>query len=127
MCNLNSSTAKKNNTEKANVADKNLKVIKGEAKTTDKQQNNVLSVEEKKEQINKLFLMAEKHNELKNSLKQLEEFKISHDSEVCELRINDSKGKTFKSSNPEAISKMIDFCKTSLETKIEVLENQINI
>jgi hypothetical protein len=85
----------------------------------------ILSVEQKKERIFKLQLMSDKHDALKEELKKLEEFQIGHDSDKCKLHIQDEKGKTFSSNNPDAIRTMIDICTNSVILKIATIEKEI--
>jgi hypothetical protein len=132
----NTATAeKKNGNGKGDVKDlKNnntkLSVIPG-GETEKKEQTSttpapkVFTVEQKKERIFKLQLMSEKHDALKEEMKKLEEFQISHDSEKCKLSIQDDKGKTFSSNNPDAIKTMIDICKNSIILKIAAVEAEI--
>ncbi|MEI6580294.1 MAG: hypothetical protein WCN92_12655 [Eubacteriales bacterium] len=86
-----------------------------------------LTVEQRKERIFKLQLLSEKHDSLKTEMKKLEEFQISHDSDKCRLTIADDKGKEFRSCNPEAIKTMIEICKKSIFSKMENVENDIQL
>ena len=71
-------------------------------------------------------MFSDKHDDLLQQKAKLDEFKISHDSSNCKLELTDGNTRNFRSFDPVAISKMIEFCKESIDVKIAEIENQLN-
>jgi hypothetical protein len=82
-------------------------------------------VEDRILKVNQLFSLVEKHEALLETKKKLSTFKLSTDGNRDTLRILDSKGNDFQTSNTAVIADVMEVLKKSIDAKIAEVENQI--
>ena len=85
----------------------------------------VPTLEELKDKGKTLYILAEKHEEVKAKADHLRNFKLTHQKDVAKIVLSDADGQTFSSSNPKAIAKFIDFCGEQFENTLSELETEI--
>jgi autotransporter translocation and assembly factor TamB len=77
---------------------------------------------EKADRINHLF---DKEEKLTETLKSLKSFNLSADNTSMRLELNDTKGSTFKTHQPQAIAKVVTVLKEEAETKLKECHDEI--
>lgn len=79
------------------------------------------NIEAVKGQICDRYNLVEKHEVLSSQLADLKNFEatISHDAGV---RIQNGSGRSFNSADPQAVKRMIKFCRESIESQISEIE-----
>lgn len=82
-------------------------------------------VEDRILKVSQLFSLVEKHEALLELRTRLKAFKLSTDGNGDNLRLMDSKGNTFQTSNSACIADVLDVLKATIERKISEVENQI--
>lgn len=82
-------------------------------------------VEDRILKVYQLYSVVEKHETLLETRRKLNAFNLSTDGNRDTLRIQDSRGNEFTTSNSAVIGDVIERLKTSLESKISEVENQI--
>lgn len=82
-------------------------------------------VEDRILKVNQLSSLVEKHETLQETKKKLKAFKLSTDGSRDTLRISDSRGNEFTTSNSAVIADVLDVLKTSIDKKISDVEAQI--
>jgi hypothetical protein len=85
----------------------------------------VQPVEDRILKVNQLFALVEKHETLLETKKKLKSFKLSSDGSRDTLRIQDSKGNEFLTSNSACIADVLEVLKVSIDKKIADVEAQI--
>lgn len=80
------------------------------------------TTEEIKDKAVVLYHLQQKHNELQNKRRALDEFSITTDRNNATISVVDSKGTKFTSNNPKSINKLIEFWKEEFNTAIEEVE-----
>jgi hypothetical protein len=91
-------------------------------KTESKTPLSVDVLREKSDRLNYLFDKEEKLNE---TLKNLKSFNLSADNNTMRLELNDSKGSTFKTVQPQAIAKVVVLLREEAEAKLKECHNEI--
>ena len=84
-----------------------------------------LTMSQLTERSEKLHLLSVKYNSLQEKRKELERFKISHNSNSAQMSIVDSQGLTFESSNPGSMTQVIEIWKEDFEKAIEATEKEM--
>ena len=84
-----------------------------------------LTISQITERSEKLHLLSCKYNTLQEKRKELERFKIAHNSNSAQMSIVDSQGLTFESSNPGSIGQVIKIWKEDFEKAIEATEAEM--
>ena len=84
-----------------------------------------LTMSQLTERSEKLHLLSVKYNSLQEKRKELERFKISHNSNSAQMSIVDSQGLTFESSNPGSMTQVIEIWKEDFEKVIEATEKEM--
>lgn len=99
--------------------------ITTEVKKETKPVTELPPVEDRIHKVNQLFALVEKHETLLETKKKLKSFKLSTDGSRDTLRIQDSRGNEFTTSNSAVIADVLEVLKVSLDKKIEEVEAQI--
>jgi len=106
-----------------------LSVVKDDTKPAPsiqgKQPPELPPVEDRILKVSQLFSLVEKHETLLETKKKLKAFKLSTDGSRDTLRIQDSRGNEFTTSNSAVIADVLEVLKTSLDKKILEVEAQI--
>jgi len=71
------------------------------------------------------FHLQQKHSELTKKRRDLEEFAITSDSQNATIKVTDNNGKSFSSSNPKSMKRLIEYWKEEFTTAIEEVENEL--
>lgn len=66
-----------------------------------------LSIDELTDKADRVYLLRQKYQEVREKRKQLESFTISHDKNNAQLTLVDAKGLSISTSNPVAIGKLL--------------------
>lgn len=82
-------------------------------------------VEDRILKVQQLMSKVEKHEALNESLRKLHAFKLSSDGSKDVLKISDSKGREFSTSNSTGIADVIETLKKSIAEKIVALEKEL--
>lgn len=82
-------------------------------------------VEDRILKVSQLFALVEKHETLLETKKKLKAFKLSTDGSRDSLRISDSKGNEFHTTNSGCIVDVLEVLKVSIDKKIAEVEAQI--
>lgn len=80
-------------------------VADGKKETTAAQKR--LSIDELTDKADRVYLLRQKYQEVREKRKQLESFTISHDKNNAQLTLVDAKGLSISTSNPVAIGKLL--------------------
>lgn len=83
------------------------------------------TIEELKRKAELLTRFAQKHSELIEKRKQVENFKISHDSDTATVMVHDAKGEVFNSNSPKTIGRLIEFWFEEFTEAIQNIEKQM--
>lgn len=83
------------------------------------------TTEEIKDKAVVLYHLQQKHNELQNKRRALDEFSITTDRNNATISVVDSKGTKFTSNNPKSINRLIEFWKEEFNTAIEEVEAEM--
>jgi len=84
-----------------------------------------LTLQEKINKIENLQLIVEKRERLVGTRSELEKFLTSSNDFNCTLRLNDSDGNVFTTSFTPGVKKVVEFLKTSFDSSIGSIEDQI--
>jgi hypothetical protein len=84
-----------------------------------------LTLQEKINKIENLQLIVEKRERLVGTRSELEKFQTSSNDFNCTLRLNDSDGNVFTTSFTPGVKKVVEFLKTSFDSSIGSIEEQI--
>ena len=84
-----------------------------------------LTLQEKINKIENLQLIVEKRERLVGTRSELEKFQTSSNDFNCTLRLNDSDGNVFTTSFTPGVKKVVEFLKTSFDSSIGSIEDQI--
>ena len=84
-----------------------------------------LTLQEKINKIENLQLIVEKSERLVGTRSELEKFQTSSNDFNCTLRLNDSDGNVFTTSFTPGVKKVVEFLKTSFDSSIGSIEDQI--
>lgn len=82
-------------------------------------------LEDRIHSVLKLTALVDKLEALQEAKKKLKAFKLSSDGSRDSLRLVDSKGNEFSTSNTAVITSVIDVMKTTIDQKISETEKQI--
>ena len=92
---------------------------------TKKELSDLPPVEDRILKINRLTSLVEKHETLLETQQKLNAFKLSTDGNRDTLKISDSKGKEFVTTNSSVIADIIESLKTSVSAKVKEVEAQL--
>lgn len=83
------------------------------------------SLEDRFYKMDTLFALRERYEKLKETLDKLNKFKLSTEGRSDSIAIRDDKGNTFSTSNPDVVTKMVEWLKEDLTKKIKEVDSQI--
>ena len=86
----------------------------------------LLPIEQRLKKLAKLQQLAERREILIDAIENLQGFYISPDGNGCNLRLQDSKAKTFAIAHPIIIGEMVSMAKSKLSAELEKIESQID-
>ncbi|MDR2683992.1 MAG: hypothetical protein LBB53_01260 [Prevotellaceae bacterium] len=109
----------------AEMAKETLAETQKTALTEQLQKPKTPTLQELKDKSISLFHLQAKHSELTNKRRELDEFAITGDRDNAKVVITDVKGKTFQSSSPKTVGKIIEFWKDEFNAAIAETEEQI--
>ena len=98
-------------------------IKKEEPKETE--QPKRLTMEELNDKADGLYLQRQKYQTIKEKIKQLESFTISHDNNNAQLTLIDANGLSIKTSNPQSIGKLLTDWMADLVLHLGVIENEM--
>lgn len=119
---------------KREVAEK--PAIKVEEKTVIKEETNSrfaqllhkrLSIDELTDKADRVYLLRQKFQTIREKRKQLEGFTISHETDNAQLTLVDANGLTITTSNPVAIGKLLADWMKDLNESLEKVEKDIRL
>lgn len=87
--------------------------------------NKRLSIDELTEKAERVYLLRQKYQEVREKRKQLESFTISHDKNNAQLTLVDAKGLSISTSNPVAIGKLLSDWMLDLNNHLAKTEEEI--
>lgn len=107
-----------------------LSVSKGADATNETQNTKALlkpipTVETMREKLEKLNLLFDREEKLRDSKKSLENFRIASDEGTNRLDLGDGKGASFRTSNPTVIKEVIALIMKEIETKLSLTGEEI--
>ena len=92
---------------------------------TTQEQPKRLTMEELNDKADRLYLQRQKYQTIKEKIKQLESFTISHDNNNAQLTLIDANGLSIKTSNPQSIGKLLTDWMADLVLHLGVIENEM--
>ena len=90
-----------------------------------KEEAKPLTIDELKRKAELLTMYAQKHGELTEKRKQVENFIISHDKETATVMVHDAQGEVFQSNSPKTIGKLIEFWLEEFTSAINETESKM--
>lgn len=87
--------------------------------------NKRLSIDELTDKAERVYLLRQKYQEVREKRKQLESFTISHDKNNAQLTLVDAKGLSISTSNPVAIVKLLSDWMLDLNNHLAKTEEEI--
>lgn len=84
-----------------------------------------LSIDELTDKADRVFLLRQKYQDVREKRKQLESFTISHDKNNAQLTLVDAKGLSISTSNPVAIGKLLADWMLDLNNHLAKTESEI--
>ena len=87
--------------------------------------NKRLSIDELTDKAERVDLLRQKYQEVREKRKQLESFTISHDKNNAQLTLVDAKGLSISTSNPVAIGKLLSDWMLDLNNHLAKTEEEI--
>lgn len=84
-----------------------------------------LSIDELTDKADRVYLLRQKYQEVREKRKQLESFTISHDKNNAQLTLVDAKGLSISTSNPVAIGKLLTDWMSDLNNHLAKTESEI--
>lgn len=87
--------------------------------------NKRLSIDELTDKAERVYLLRQKYQEVREKRKQLESFTISHDKNNAQLTLVDAKGLSISTSNPVAIGKLLSDWMLDLNNHLAQTEEEI--
>ncbi len=87
--------------------------------------NKRLSIDELTDKAERVYLLRQKYQEVREKRKQLESFTISHDKNNAQLTLVDAKGLSISTSNPVAIGKLLSDWMLDLNNHLAKPEEEI--
>lgn len=87
--------------------------------------NKRLSIDELTDKADRVYLLRQKYQEVREKRKQLESFTISHDKNNAQLTLVDAKGLSISTSNPVAIGKLLSDWMLDLNNHLAKTEEEI--
>lgn len=84
-----------------------------------------LSIDELTDKADRVYLLRQKYQEVREKRKQLESFTISHDTNNAQLTLIDAKGLSISTSNPVAIGKLLTDWMSDLNNHLAKTESEI--
>lgn len=93
---------------------------------TEKKEEPVLqlpiSIEKLADKAERLFLLKQKYQEIKDKRKQVDNFAIAHDNNNAQLNLVDANGMSIKTSNPISIKKLLSDWVIDLDAHLSRVE-----
>lgn len=83
-------------------------------------------IEARLKKLNEINELADRREVVKEAIQNLAGFYISPDGTNCNLRLQDSKGKTFAIAHPSVIGEMVSLATAKLTTELERIETLID-
>ena len=87
--------------------------------------NKRLSIDELTDKAERVYLLRQKYQEVREKRKQLESFTISHDKNNAQLTLVDAKGLSISTSNPVAIGKLLSDWMVDLNIHLVLTDEEI--
>ena len=75
--------------------------------------------------LDELRELAQRRETVAEAIQNLTEFYIAPDGRGCNLKLQDSKGKTYAIAHPSVIGEMVSLAKNKLTTELANIENSI--
>ena len=83
------------------------------------------SIEARLKKLDELQELAERRETVAEAIQNLDDFYIAPDGRGCNLKLQDSKGKTYAIAHPSVIGEMVSLAKTKLSAELTKIENSI--
>lgn len=119
-------------TEKEETKEQVSAKVETPAQTSKKESSSVvaapnkrLSIDELTDKAERVYLLRQKYQEVREKRKQLESFTISHDKNNAQLTLVDAKGLSISTSNPVAIGKLLSDWMLDLNNHLAKTEEEI--
>lgn len=90
-------------------------------------QKHIPTIQEMQEKAEKMHILSLKYNSLSIKKRELELFSISHDGDTARMRLTDTKGMEFESSNPTCIRQLLEIWKKSYADALAKTEEEMRI
>jgi 2-oxoglutarate dehydrogenase complex dehydrogenase (E1) component-like enzyme len=87
---------------------------------------SVPTIEQKLKKLEEINELVERREVVTDAIQNLAGFYISPEGTGCNLRLQDSKGKTFAIAHPAVIGEMVSMAKAKLADELNRIENQID-
>lgn len=87
-----------------------------------KPQPTLAEIKRKNEVLSRLM---ERHENLSEKRKRVENFKLSHDRDTANVLVTDANGEEFQSNSPKTIGKLIEFWMKEFNEALGELEKEI--
>lgn len=84
-----------------------------------------LSIDELTDKADRIYLLRQKYQEVREKRKQLESFTISHDNSNAQLTLVDAKGLSISTGNPISINKLLSDWMLDLNNHLIKVEKEI--
>lgn len=83
------------------------------------------TIEVRLKKLDELQELAARRETVADAIQNLDEFYIAPDGRGCNLKLQDSKGKTYAIAHPSVIGEMVSLAKTKLSAELTKIENSI--
>jgi hypothetical protein len=83
------------------------------------------TIEARLKKLDELQELAERRETVATAIENLDEFYIAPDGRGCNLKLQDSKGKTYAIAHPSVIGEMVSLAKHKLSAELANIENSI--
>lgn len=83
-------------------------------------------IEARLKKLSRINELAERRELLLEGIENLGAFYIAPDGSSCNLRLQDSKGKTFAITHPSVIGEIVSLSKSKLQAELDKVEGQID-
>lgn len=88
-------------------------------------ENNLPPIEARIKRLDELQELAERRQTVAEAIHNLDEFYIAPDGRGCNLKLQDSKGRTYAIAHPSVIGEMVSLAKGKLSAELARIENSI--
>ena len=84
------------------------------------------TIEQRIAKFKQLETVLERRDQISDAIKQLDDFYIAPSGNSCNLKLTDSRNKTFAISHPSVIGEMIHLARTKFQAELTAIDTEFN-